>query len=281
MTKASSTDTIRCWNFLGERMKNILCFGDSNTFGSNPSGGRWSKKERWTGLLAAYLGEGYSIYEEGLGGRTTVFDDPLEPNRNGSLTLPVSLHSHRPLDLVILSLGTNDCKCLFNANPRVIAKGLEKLVKMVKTYDYGEFYPVPQVLVIAPIHIGEAIETSSFASFDQHSYQLSLLLGDFIKEMAQRNKVLFFDASEVAHPSSIDQLHMDKESHEQLSKALFPLVLNVFGDKRPLAVEEVSEDRQVLVEEEEEHDENINQLVPVKKSRSPLFLKIPLFRHKS
>ena len=52
------------------------------------------------------LGKEYRIIEEGMGGRTTVWDDPLEPLRNGLTFLPVALQSHQPLDLVILSLGT-------------------------------------------------------------------------------------------------------------------------------------------------------------------------------
>ncbi|MDD3928780.1 MAG: G-D-S-L family lipolytic protein, partial [Sphaerochaeta sp.] len=74
-------------------MHTILCFGDSNTFGTNPSGGRWSYEDRWTGILSGLLGPSYRIIEEGMGGRTTVFDDPLEPNRCGKQFLPVALQS--------------------------------------------------------------------------------------------------------------------------------------------------------------------------------------------
>ena len=211
-------------------MHTILCYGDSNTFGTNPSGGRWEADVRWTGLLSTMLGPSYRIIEEGLGGRTTVFDAPLEPKRNGLEYLPVSLQSHRPLDLVILSLGTNDCKFLFSANERVIAKGLEKLITTVKNHPYGNGYPVPQVLVISPIHIGDDIETSIFASYDARSAVLSKRLSAPIKAMAEEQHVLFFDAAEVAASSPIDQLHMDKDGHASLAQALYPLILSVFGD---------------------------------------------------
>ena len=225
--KASSTDTIRCWNFLGERMKNFMFWRFQHLLAVILLVAV-VKKERWTGLLCSVSWRRYSIYwrwswwtDHGI--RRPWTEQEWKFDASCFFTQPSSSRSGH------LEFGYQRLQMLFNANPRVIAKGLEKLVKMVKTYDYGEFYPVPQVLVIAPIHIGEAIETSSFASFDQHSYQLSLLLGDSIKEMAQRNEVLFFDASEVAHPSSIDQLHMDKESHEQLSR-LFSIVW-MFGDR--------------------------------------------------
>ncbi len=219
-------------------MKHILCFGDSNLFGTNPSGGRWPLEQRWTGLLGQALGAGYRIIEEGLGGRTTVFDDPLEENRNGYKQLPLMLHSHRPLDLVIISLGTNDCKTLFHANAKVIAKALEKLALMVKNYSYGEHYPIPSVMVISPIHCGEHVEDSPFASFGYDSYLLSKSLSVAIKAMAEQNNLLFLDASVVAKSSPIDQLHMDAEGHAALAKAVLPLILDWFGDERSVVIEE-------------------------------------------
>ena len=55
---------------------NILCFGDSNTWGYKPDkSGRYDENIRWTGLLQKKLGSGYHIIEEGLCGRTTVFQD--------------------------------------------------------------------------------------------------------------------------------------------------------------------------------------------------------------
>ncbi|NCC12560.1 MAG: G-D-S-L family lipolytic protein [Spirochaetia bacterium] len=217
-------------------MKHILCFGDSNLFGTNPSGGRWPLDQRWTGLLSSALGPEYRIIEEGLGGRTTVFDDPLEENRCGLRHLPIMLHSHRPLDLVILSLGTNDCKLMFNTNAKIIAKAVEKLALIVKEYPYGEHYPIPQVLVISPIHSGRGVENSSFFGFDYQSHLLSKQLGPAIREMALKNKFLFLDASLVAQSSPIDQLHMDAEGHAALAKAILPLVLDWFGDDRAIDV---------------------------------------------
>ena len=45
-------------------MKSILCFGDSNTWGYNPhTKERYSRNERWTGVLRQELGDGYEIIE--------------------------------------------------------------------------------------------------------------------------------------------------------------------------------------------------------------------------
>lgn len=163
-----------------------------------------------------------------MGGRTTVFDDPLEPNRCGRQFLPVALQSHRPLDLVIINLGTNDCKVFFKANERIIAKALEQLVALIRTYPYGEGYPIPRILVVSPIHIGVQIETAPFVSYDASSSTLSRKLAPAIKKMADEQGVYFLDASQAAQPSEIDQLHMDREGHLALAHALYPMIASLF-----------------------------------------------------
>ena len=45
-------------------MKNILCFGDSNTYGFVPGiGTRYDRGTRWTGRLAKALGSDYYVIE--------------------------------------------------------------------------------------------------------------------------------------------------------------------------------------------------------------------------
>lgn len=208
-------------------MINILCFGDSNTFGSNPEGGRHPRDIRWPGRLQKLLGENYYVIEEGMGGRTTVWDDPLEPNRCGIMALPIALQSHRPLDLVILSLGTNDCKAFFHASPKVIAKGMERLCKEVQSFDYGSDCPAPKILIVSPIHIGEDMESCPFVSFDKTAPEKSRQLAACYQEIARINGCLFFDASTVSVPGC-DQLHMDKNSHLALADSLSALIKHEF-----------------------------------------------------
>jgi lysophospholipase L1-like esterase len=64
-------------------------------------------------VLRRELGDGFWIVEEGLNGRTTVWDDPLEPFRSGKELLMPCLLTHQPIDLVIVMLGTNDLKGRF------------------------------------------------------------------------------------------------------------------------------------------------------------------------
>ncbi len=97
--------------------KHIVCFGDSNTHGycadpkdTETHADRFSENERWTCLLQKALGDEYYVIEEGLSGRTTVFDDALHEKMSGLDSIYSCLMSHEPVDLLIIMLGTNDCK---------------------------------------------------------------------------------------------------------------------------------------------------------------------------
>jgi Lysophospholipase L1 and related esterases len=210
-------------------MKNILCYGDSNTFGSNPHGGRWERHERWTGILQEKLGPDYYVIEEGLGGRTTVFTDPLEPCRNGLEALPYSLYTHRPIDLVIVMLGTNDTKVMYNATPRVIGKGMETILKTIRNHDFG-IYRKPELLLISPILIGEKIADVNFASFDETSHEKSLKIAPWAKEAAMNTGAYYLNAANYVGPSPIDQLHMEAEDHKRLAAAIELKVKEIFKE---------------------------------------------------
>lgn len=134
-------------------MKRILCFGDSNTYGYIPDGtGRYSEDIRWTGRLQKKLSSEAIIIEEGLCGRTTVFQDELRIGRRGVELLPVLLESHAPLDLVTVMLGTNDCKTVYGASAEVIGKGIEKIIGQIKSIS-----PQTKILLISPIVLGDDV----------------------------------------------------------------------------------------------------------------------------
>ena len=135
--------------------RTVLLFGDSNTHGTMPMpdlgfSGRFGREERWAGRLAKLL-SGWEVIAEGHPGRTTVHDDPVEgAHRNGLTVLPALLESHKPLDLVVIMLGTNDLKERFSVNAGDIAHSLERLARVVKVSDCGPEGRGPDVLLVAP-----------------------------------------------------------------------------------------------------------------------------------
>lgn len=209
-------------------MKNLLCFGDSNTFGTNPSGGRWPRDRRWTGILQERLGSGFYVIEEGLGGRTAAAEDFLEGDKNGRRHLPVALRSHRPLDLVILMLGTNDLKHRFGLLPRDIAAAAAQLGRMAETYDYGPGYPVPKVLLISPIVIGEGVENSPYSGFSPDAAAASRQLAPLYRAQAEAHGWLYLDAASAAGPSERDRLHLEAAGHRALAEAVEAVIRNHF-----------------------------------------------------
>ena len=209
-------------------MKNILCFGDSNTFASHPLGGRHPYHIRWTGRMQTLLGGDYRVIEEGLGGRTTVYEDQIAPGRNGRPALPAAIATHNPIDLIIIMLGTNDLKEQYNATAWDLGKAMEELMRIVDTFPYAPHYQKPQVLLVSPIHVSEGVE-ETFGCFTNAAADRSKKLAAIYKPVAEAYGAHFFDASLVARPSREDRLHMDSESHLALGEALAQQVRAILG----------------------------------------------------
>jgi len=215
--------------------KSILCYGDSLTWGWIPvtEGAptlRYPFQERWTGAMAAALGAGYHIIEEGLSARTTCLDDPNDPRLNGSAYLPASLASHLPLDLVILLLGSNDTKSYFHRTPYEIATGMAKLVGQVgaSAGGVGTLYPAPKVLVVSPPPLAPMPHPFFDGMFEGGREKTAALAGQY-RAMADFMKVEFFDAGSVITTEGCDGIHLTVENNMALGKALAIKVSEVFA----------------------------------------------------
>ncbi len=196
----------------------IVAFGDSNTWGYDPAtGSRLAPDRRWTGVMAATLGPGARVIEEGLNGRTTVFDDPVEPWRRGLDYLPPCLLSHAPLDLVLIALGCNDMKARFNASAAEIALGVERLVAHAQTSPCGPNGAPPRVLLIAPPPIAKL---TGFADMFSGAEPKSQALAGFYAEAAERCGAGFVDAGALIRCSDLDGIHYEADQHEILGRAL-------------------------------------------------------------
>ena len=201
-------------------MKEILCFGDSNTYGLIPgTTRRYDRETRWTGILAEKLyDKGYRIIEEGLCGRTSVFDDATRDGRNGAKVLPILLETHAPLDQVVLMLGTNDCKTRYNASAGTIAKGLEQVITKAQKSSPHPF----RLLVIPPILLAPGVGDPGFdPEFNKGSELVSQNLATEYKKIAARYHADFLDAASVANASETDRQHLDALGHRLLAEAIY------------------------------------------------------------
>lgn len=203
-------------------MKTIVCFGDSNTWGYHPATKeRYGRDERWTGALRNTLGADYLVIEEGLNGRTTVWDDPIEGYKNGKEYLIPCLESHKPLDLVIIMLGTNDLKKRFSLSAFDIAKGASVLVSMAQCSETGPDGQAPKVLLLAPPPVAKLTE---FAEMFEGSEEKSRKLGKYYHQVAQELGCAFLDTSDVIVSSNVDGIHFDLDQHRKLGKKVVEIV---------------------------------------------------------
>lgn len=213
--------------------KHILCFGDSNTHGkcADPndcadnkfSSLRFNEDERWPMLLKKHLGEDFLIIEEGLTGRTTVFEDPIHYGLSGIAYLEPCLKTHAPIDVLIIMLGTNDVKDRFPASAPTIGKGMERLIKTAKSIDC--WATMPNILIICPAPYDNRLYGSPEAgSMGLGAVEKSQLLAAEYEKVSKANGCRYLNADGIAEYNEIDFIHLTKKGHKALADAVYDAV---------------------------------------------------------
>jgi lysophospholipase L1-like esterase len=207
---------------------NVLCYGDSNTWGSTPgSGERYPRDVRWTGVLRSELGPGHHVIEEGLPGRTTVWDDPIEGHKNGLTYLPPCLASHQPLDLVVLMLGTNDLKQRFSLSAFDIAQGAGVLARVVLSSAVGPGGRPPQLLLLAPPPLSTV---SVYAELFTGGREKSRGFAHRFAEVAEELGCDLLDTGTIIASSPIDGVHFEADDHRTLGRAVAARAKEILAD---------------------------------------------------
>lgn len=214
--------------------KHIVCLGDSNTHGycADPADcadgqlQRFNEDERWTRRLQAALGEDYLVAEEGLSGRTTVFQDPLYEGLDALHYLYPCLKSHEPVSLLVIMLGTNDVKERMGANAYAIGLGMRRLVQKAQTVDCWGPNGKPNILVMAPPIISEGVKTSPVADeMGVGAVEKSRLVPAELRRVAAECGAHFLDVGEVGCEfNQIDFMHLTRKGHSRLAEKLAELV---------------------------------------------------------
>ena len=202
-------------------MKTVLCFGDSNTWGYSPlDGSRHPHDVRWTGILQRSLGSDYRVIEEGLNGRTNMTNEEERPIRSGLDVLPILLESHRPLDLVVIMLGTNDLKHDFNLSAEEIADGARQVCRSVIDCEY--LVDPPQILLISPTHV--ELMTEEEQDIFIGAIEKSRELARHYQVVAEDLGIHFLDASRIVVKTNLDGVHWDAGQHHDFGKALSGMI---------------------------------------------------------
>jgi lysophospholipase L1-like esterase len=207
--------------------KTLVCFGDSNTHGTCPMHhlddiGRFDRETRWPGVAARILGTDWDVFEEGHPGRTTAFDDRLQGiHKNGLPALLACLETHRPVDWIVILLGTNDLQFRFALQAIDIARGAEKLVLQARMSACGRNGGAPDILLVAPPVI---METGCLAESFAGGAEKSRKLATHYAACANRQNCAFLDAASVVESSTVDGIHWDGDAHRAFAQAVAPLL---------------------------------------------------------
>lgn len=203
--------------------KRIVCFGDSLTWGYDPDNRvRFSEDIRWPQVLQKTLGEGYTVIEEGQNGRTIATDDPAEGEKNGLKYIGPCMESHTPFDLLIIMLGSNDCKRKFAYSAMDIAGEMQIMLEKVQNYNRFRCRDAFKVLLVSPPTVSDAIRDSWLGdSFGyENAAKVSGELATWYKTLAEMYDCDYLDASKYVRVSDTDGIHLDAEKQKKLGKVI-------------------------------------------------------------
>lgn len=210
-------------------IKTILIYGDSNAWGLIPTTKfeRFDYDKRWPGVLQGLLGDDYRIIEENLCARTIDSDDlrPGFENRNGMTELPMCLDSHYPLDMVILSLGLNELKSLFDWTPAQVAEKMERMIELAKNRQPNfHSHNTQVVLMTQPFveHTGQWGEL--WVGANEKSKQL---YKEYLA-LAQKTGVKLLDVADIAVDVN-DGVHFDMVGHQAVAKVVADFIVAEFN----------------------------------------------------
>jgi lysophospholipase L1-like esterase len=214
-----------------DKMKTVVCFGDSNTWGADPLRGlRFSLMQRWPGVLRNELGVvEYWVIEEGLCGRTAICEDPIEGYKCGKDYIIPCIQSHSPVDLLKVMLGTNDLIKRFSLPTCDIAKGVGILVDLVRKSCLSLGISGTSSIVDCTTAPPPILEVSRFKEIFEGGAEKSQKFGTYYADIARIVGCHFIDAGKIISSSKDDGIHFDAVEHEKLGKAVSEKVKEIFG----------------------------------------------------
>lgn len=162
------------------------------------------------------------MVEEGLSGRNTVFEQA--GFLCGIHDVVSCLMTNKPIDAVVLMLGTNDLRFTDAAGA---ADGVRRILAEMRRVAEEEsstsavFTSRPmRILLVSPIHAHPVLNTREPGDYHIGYPEKSLKFAALYREVARENGCAFLDAALYAHASEVDGMHIRLEDHPVLAKAV-------------------------------------------------------------
>ena len=206
----------------GQGEKYILTIGDSNGAGV----GKWPDK------LQEVLGEQYKIVNNSESGRTIGFDNLGKESLNTLkqidpiLDAAVEENSGDAFAMVLICLGTNDCKAIFDSLQAEVTPNLAKLVEKITAFDFPDKNR-PGVIIISPPPYGRAsANTPKYQGADK---RVAKLLPQF-RDMAEKMHLGFIDLYspliDVVDEYTVDGVHFTEEGYDLIARLIASSIVN-------------------------------------------------------
>ena len=171
---------------------NVICFGDSNTYGYDPHaylGGRYDPDSRWVDILAVETG--WSVCNTGQNGREIPSAAPVFP---------------ADTDLLIVMLGTNDL--LQGRSP-------EQAIDRLEGFLSGIPLDRSKILLIAP----PLVKRGAWVP-DQQLIDDSHAFAQLCQPLAEQLGIRFADAGKWDIPLAYDGVHFTGQGHRAFAAGL-------------------------------------------------------------
>ena len=197
----------------------ILTIGDSNGI---TNGG-------WPGALAAELKQD-RILNRSVGGLTIGFDNCGNPGWNALRNITTCLNmavtqSGRPVDDVLVCLGTNDSKACFENRQHEVVPNLVKLIRKIRQCDNAGSAS-PRVTIITPLpYMPDSLNLKKARGGDVRVRNLVPRFRDVALQAGCGYVDIHSLIAPVLHDVAMDHVHLTREGHA-IAAAAIAQVLN-------------------------------------------------------
>lgn len=205
-------------------MKKILIYGDSNVWGDNfLTGKRIQDDKQWVNILRKKLGDEYILFQEGLPGRIAGSEEKEKLFKNGKDTFISTFRTNSPLDIVIISLGTNDLQIKYNKDANMIIEDLlwykKQIEKMYEDIDDRIKYldnKMPKIIYILPFNFDYQKNASIIFNEEKNNERIKII--NYFNDNKIEN--IYFNDIDLFE----DGIHLNYEGHERLAKKVFEVI---------------------------------------------------------
>lgn len=191
----------------------IYIYGDSNTWGYIPNIDgyskdaipvRYEKNDIWWYPLSLQ----HEVFVNGLCGRAINNDNPWLEGRNAMRTIDGDKENIVNSHLIIIQLGTNDCKSKYGQSAKEIALQMGELIDKIRGYSSAK------VMLISPaiIRSGNKITDKYYVGGESKSIELSKQY----KKLCEQNGLAFISGLDL--DVGVDGEHLTKDGHRMLGK---------------------------------------------------------------